>query len=172
MLEGQHLTYAIGDKTLVNDVSISIKSGEVVAVVGANGAGKSTLLKMLSGDLEPQSGSVCMNQQSLSKWDNRQLAKSRAVLPQSTTLKFGFTVLEVVLIGRNPHVRGIETKDDYEIAYDALIAAKIDHLADRIYTTLSGGEQQRVHWRGCLLKFGSRQDRAICCWMNPPIILI
>ncbi|MFP4322771.1 MAG: heme ABC transporter ATP-binding protein [Anaerolineales bacterium] len=144
MLIGEHLTYAINHKTLVDDVSLDIAPGEIVGVIGANGAGKSTLLKLLVGDLEPRSGRVAMNNRPLADWGKRERAKTRAVLPQSTSLTFGFSVLEVVLIGRSPHVHGIERKIDYGIARQALVATKIDHLAERIFTTLSGGEKQRV----------------------------
>lgn len=144
MLAGHDLTYSIGAKALVENISLTVSPGEVVAVVGANGAGKSTLLKLLAGDLQPQQGAVSLNDILLNRWDQRLRAQHRAVLPQNTTLTFGFTVLEVVLIGRSPHVRGFERPADYAIARAALAAAQVDHLAQRIYTTLSGGEQQRV----------------------------
>lgn len=143
-LEGHSLTYSIGDKSLVEAVSLQVTPGQVVAVVGANGAGKSTLLKLLSGDMQPHHGGVTISGKPLSQWSNRDLAKVRSILPQSSLLTFGFSVLEVVLMGRSPHIRSIERPTDYAIAREALAAAHVDHLAHRSYTTLSGGEQQRV----------------------------
>lgn len=143
-LAAQNLSFRVGSRALVHDVSLSVRPGQVVAVVGPNGAGKSTLLKMLSGDIQPHRGEVSLNDKSLTAWGKRDRAKLRAVLPQNTSLNFGFTVKEVVLIGRSPHVRGFERPLDHAIAYEALCAAKIEHLAERVYTTLSGGEQQRV----------------------------
>lgn len=144
MLEARNLSYYAGHRPLVEDVSVIVKPGEVHAIVGANGAGKSTLLKLITGDLLPSQGEVWLNGTPLKQWKKRDRAQLRAILPQSTLLSFGFTVLEVVLMGRIPHVRGKETPQDYAIAREALEATHTDHLADRIYTSLSGGEQQRV----------------------------
>lgn len=144
MLEGQHLTFRIGGKTLVEDVSLKIAPGEIVAIVGANGAGKSTLLKLLCGDLHPERGDVLLAGKPLASWSKRDLARVRAVLPQSSPLNFSFSALEVVLMGRSPHIRGIESEQDRAIAQAALEAARVEHLAARSYLTLSGGEQQRV----------------------------
>lgn len=144
MLEGRLLQYRVGQKTLVNDVSVSVKPGQIVVVVGANGAGKSTLLKLLAGELDPFAGEVTIDGLPVRQWDKRELAKVRAVLPQASQLSFGFTALEVVLIGRTPHIRGRERPEDFMIAQEALAAAHVEHLAHRSYTTLSGGERQRV----------------------------
>lgn len=143
-LEGRQLTYRIGGKPLVEDVSLKVAPGEIVAVVGANGAGKSTLLKLLCGDLNPAHGDVTLADKPLSQWRKRDLARVRAVLPQTSPLSFGFSALEVVLMGRSPHVQGIERPEDLAIVRAALAAASVEHLAQRSYLTLSGGEQQRV----------------------------
>ncbi len=143
-LEGQRLTYRIGAKTLVENVSLKVEPGEVVAVVGANGAGKSTLLKLLSGDLHPAQGDVLLAGKPLRQWHKRELARARAILPQASSLSFGFSALEVALMGRSPHIQGIERAEDLAIVHSALAAAHVEHLAQRSYLTLSGGEQQRV----------------------------
>lgn len=143
-LEGSCLAFRIGGKALVEDVSLIVAPGEIVAIVGANGAGKSTLLRLLSGDARPERGSVTLQNKPLSQWHKRDLARSRAVLPQTSLLGFGFSALEVVLMGRSPHIQGIERPADYAIARAALAAARVEHLAERSYLTLSGGEQQRV----------------------------
>jgi iron complex transport system ATP-binding protein len=143
-LEGRSLTFRIGERALVDDVSLRVAPGEIVAVVGANGAGKSTLLKLLCGDLPLARGEVYVNGKPLARWSKRDLARARAVLPQTSPLSFGFNALEVVLMGRSPHIQGIERPADYTIARTALASARVDHLAARSYLTLSGGEQQRV----------------------------
>jgi iron complex transport system ATP-binding protein len=143
-LEGDKLSYSIHGQSLITDVSLTLAPNQIVAVVGANGAGKSTLLKVLSGDLMPTHGKVCLNGQPLARWTMRERAQRRAVLPQSITLTFSFTALEVALMGRTPHVRGAEQPHDYAIAREALAMTGALHLKDRLYTTLSGGEQQRV----------------------------
>lgn len=144
-LEARNISVHIHQRPILNDVSLGIEAGKVVAVVGPNGAGKSTLLKVLSGDLIPTSGGVWMNDQPIAAWDKRLRAQHRAVLPQSSSLAFAFTALEIVLMGRTPHIIGAERPQDAEIACEALEAAGVLHLQDRLYPTLSGGEQQRVH---------------------------
>jgi len=144
MLEAKNITVKVGNKPLIQDVSLKVNSGEVVAIIGPNGAGKSTLLKAMTGDMTPASGEVFMGGKMLKDWKRRDRARVRGILAQSATLTFAFTVLEVVLMGRGPHVSGGEKDVDYEIAEAALEACTVHHLADRYYTTLSGGEQQRV----------------------------
>jgi iron complex transport system ATP-binding protein len=144
MLVAQQLWVTVGRHTLLADVSLSLAPGEVLAVVGPNGAGKSTLLKALCGDLPPARGEVWLEGQRLSAWSPRTRAQIMAVLPQDATLAFPFTALEVVLMGRTPHLRGHETARDGEIARLALEAAGVEHCTHRLYPTLSGGERQRV----------------------------
>lgn len=143
-LEASHITVRIGSKYLLNDISLQVAPGQIVAVLGPNGAGKSTLIRTLSGDVLPMSGEVWMNRQPLRHLRNDERARMRAMLPQDSTLKFPFTVLEVVLMGRMPHCRGLEQPRDYAIARAALQAVEAGHLETRTYTTLSGGECQRV----------------------------
>jgi iron complex transport system ATP-binding protein len=143
-LQGIDLTVTVKDKYLIRDISIEVYPGEIHAVIGPNGAGKSTLLKALSGDLKPEHGSVLMNGKPLRQWRLRDRARVRGILAQSSNLTFGFTVLQVVLMGRGPHTSGRESRRDYEIAQAALQECEVLHLEDRLYTTLSGGERQRV----------------------------
>lgn len=143
-LEARHLSFGIGATSLIKEVSLAIQAGELVAVVGANGAGKTTLLRLLAGELTPTHGAVLLDGRPIAQWTKRDLARRRAILPQSSALAFGFSALEVVLMGRTPHLRGLERPEDYDIAYEALDATQARHLAQRSYITLSGGEKQRV----------------------------
>ena len=145
MIEARNISFSINSKKLLADVSLNIRNGEVLAVLGANGAGKSTLRKILGGDLLPSSGEVLMTGKPLSNWTLLERARVRAVLPQHSTLDFPFSVAEVVLLGRAPHLQGTESKRDFAIAEATLEAVEAAHLRERIYPTLSGGEQQRVH---------------------------
>lgn len=144
LIEARDISYKIGEKRLLENVSLELKAGEILAVLGANGAGKSTLRKILTGDLAPASGEVRMNKRPLADLSLKQRACVRAVLPQDSSLNFPFTVLEVTLMGRAPHLAGAESKRDYEIARAALLAVEAEHLEERLYPTLSGGERQRV----------------------------
>jgi iron complex transport system ATP-binding protein len=144
LIEARSVQVAIGSKVLLEDISLNVSPGEVLAVVGPNGAGKSTLRKALCGDTPLSGGEVLMSGRSLADWSLMERAQARAVMPQDSTLNFPFTVFEVVLMGRTPHLRGAEGARDYEIARAALEAVDARHLEERLYPTLSGGERQRV----------------------------
>lgn len=135
------MTVRIGPKTLLDRVTLRVRPGETLALVGPNGAGKSTLLRVLSGDIEPEFGSVLLRGRPLSGYGPGALARRRAVLAQSIAVGFPFTVEEVVRMGAGGrHGGGV----DAEIA-TALAAVDMAGFESRIVTTLSGGEQQRVH---------------------------
>lgn len=160
MLEGLDIHVLVEGSRLLEGVSVQVRPGEVVAVLGPNGAGKSTLLKVLSGDLSPTRGAVRMGGRSLGSWDPKESARVRAVLPQQSSLRFPFRVIEVALMGRSPHLRGSETRADYAIARFALREAGVDRLEHRLYPTLSGGEAQRVHLARVLAQIWESVDGA------------
>lgn len=141
-LDARNLHYRIGSRDLIRELDLSVAAGECVAVVGPNGAGKTTLFRLLSGEITPRAGQVLLNHQDLSHWPLEQLARMRAVLPQSSTLQFAFTVQEVVAMGRMPHTTGRAV--DERIVQDVLNLCDVARLAQRHYTELSGGERQRV----------------------------
>ncbi|MGF6151191.1 heme ABC transporter ATP-binding protein [Pseudomonas fluorescens] len=143
MLRVENLQICRGKKTVLADIDLELKPGEVLGVLGPNGAGKSTLLGALCGELHPDHGRVWLDQRELSQWDGTQRAQRLAVLPQTSTLDFAFRVEEVVGMGRLPHQTG-RVRDD-EIVAAALQAADVGHLSGRSYLALSGGERQRVH---------------------------
>src|SRR5262249_35099961 len=115
-------------------------------VLGPNGSGKTTLLRLLSGALRPSAGSVTLDGGELARIPRVRLARRLAIVPQDTHLAFDFTVLEVVLMGRYPHLGTfeIEGEADFAIARQALAATGTLALEDRQFATLSGGEKQRV----------------------------
>ncbi len=143
-IKAENVKVEIGRKTLLEDVSFAANPGEIIAVLGPNGAGKSTLLKVLTGEIKPQKGEISFGDKNLNDWGFNELAKIRGVLPQSFALNFPFTVSEVALLGRTPHIKYSESKRDHEIALSALKTVEADAFADRFYPTLSGGERQRV----------------------------
>ncbi len=145
MIEARDITYSIRDARILDGVSIEIRDAEIVGVLGANGAGKTTLRRVLSGDIIPDRGEVTLNGRSLASWDLRELARVRAVLPQESSLNFAFRVEDVVLMGRSPHLEGMESSDDFRIVREALGLVDGAGLENRLYPTLSGGERQRVH---------------------------
>lgn len=144
MLQALDTTVQLGGKTIVDGVSLSLHPGELLAVLGPNGAGKSTLLRVLTGALAPMHGAASLDGRNLRDWNSRTLARRRAVLPQSSPLSFGFRAYEIVQLGREPHAGLTAQSDDDRIVEAAMVETDVVHLAERVYPTLSGGEQQRV----------------------------
>jgi len=150
LLEARGLSfgYARGAsaRPVLEDVSLSIPRGAVLGLLGPNGSGKSTLLRLMSGVLPPQSGSVLLDGTPIARLTRRALARRIAVVPQETRATFDFTVLEMVLMGRYPHLGTLELEGaaDVEIARAAMRDTGTDTLSDRPFGTLSGGEKQRV----------------------------
>jgi iron complex transport system ATP-binding protein len=130
----------------VHQVSASFGRGRVVGIIGPNGSGKTTLLRLLSGTLEPQGGCVTLGGIDVRRIPRHLLARRIAVVPQETHLAFDYTVLEVTMMGRYPHLGtfALEGPRDLAIARDALEATGTRWLEGRAFTTLSGGEKQRV----------------------------
>lgn len=125
-----------GQKTL-DRVSIELKPGEILALVGQNGAGKSTLLKALSGELSPQDGEVRLMDRPLPDWPDYLRARLLAVLPQQHNLSFEFLVEDVVALGRYPHQTG--RKHDDQLVEQALVLCDLQELRRRTINEVSGG---------------------------------
>lgn len=130
--------------TILDNVSLEIPDGELTIVLGQNGAGKSTLLQTLAGGVVPDSGDVFFNEKPVRLLSPRALARSRAVLMQSTHSVFDFTVEETVLLGRTPWIDAAETRADREVVTNVLRLVGLENFASRRLSTLSGGERQRV----------------------------
>ena len=143
MLRAENLAVRRAGRTVLAGIDLELRGGEVLGVLGPNGAGKSTLLGALCGDLPAASGQVWLDQQPLTAWPGQQRAQRLAVLLQSSSLDFAFSVEAVVGMGRLPHATGLSI--DAQIVEQALQAADAQHLSGRNYLALSGGERQRVH---------------------------
>jgi iron complex transport system ATP-binding protein len=130
----------------LDHVSITVERGSLTGLLGPNGCGKTTLLNLLSGVLQPEHGHVSLNGAPLAGRTRRDIARHLAVVPQETHPAFDYTVMEMVLMGRHPHLGAFELEGprDLALAGDALAATGTEHLAGRAYMTLSGGEKQRV----------------------------
>ncbi|QOV38753.1 heme ABC transporter ATP-binding protein [Streptomyces ferrugineus] len=132
----------LGSRPVLHGVSVTVRAGEVLALVGPNGAGKSTLLSALAADLPVAGGTVRIHGRPAAEWSAPELALRRAVLPQSAALAFPFTVEEVVRMGRAPHAVS-PAEDDLAVA-EAMAAAEVTGFAVRPFSALSGGERARV----------------------------
>lgn len=138
------VSVAFDGTPILTDVDLDVRPGEVVALVGPNGAGKSTLLAVLAGDVEPTTGRVTLEDRDLGAYPARELARHRAVQLQKQSLAFGFRVAEVVRMGRTPWHRTEREDDDERVIAESMERADIVELAERLFPTLSGGEQART----------------------------
>lgn len=131
---------------VVDEVTLEVRRGDLVGLLGPNGSGKTTLLRLLSGTRQPVSGRVLLDGTPIMRLSRRDIARRIAVVPQETTLAFEYSVLEMVLMGRHPHLGlfEVEGPDDYALAREAMAATGTAHLERRAFHTLSGGEKQRV----------------------------
>jgi iron complex transport system ATP-binding protein len=145
-LSMQSVTCGYGGQPVLQDLSLTIAQGEFVAVTGPNGSGKSTLVKALTGALPVSVGQIELNGKPIRRYSPRRLAQQVAVVAQDTIIAYAFTVAEIVLMGRLPHLGRFqrETQGDQQIAHRAMALTDTLHLQDRLVTTLSGGERQRV----------------------------
>jgi len=155
------LTHSFGEAPILDGLSFSICQGDFFVIIGPNGSGKTTLMKTIAGIITPQAGHINIFDRSSLSIARRSLAKTLAYVPQTAPVDFPFTVFEVVMFGRAPHLNllGIETSSDIEAARHAMEFTGVEHLADRRLTELSGGEIQMVFIA-----------RAIC--QSPKIILL
>jgi len=136
------ISLAIGGHQLLREISISFEPGTLTTLLGPNGAGKSTLLGIAAGDLQPSAGEVRLRGRAIHEWRAKPLARERAVMPQDHSVRFAFSVREVVAMGRLPHEP--DPHRDARIVEHALAAADITHLSERDVQTLSGGESART----------------------------
>lgn len=144
MIRIERLGYAVGERKLLDDIHCQLRPGELTVLLGANGAGKSTFLRLLSGELRPQKGNIYWKSILLHDLSPRQLALTRAVLGQHYAVNLPFTGEEIVMMGRYPHYDRHPSERDRAIVKEVLDRVAATHLADRLFTTLSGGEQQRI----------------------------
>lgn len=146
MLTARHLFLSLGSpaKQVLNDISLEIAPGTCAMLLGPNGAGKSTLLHVLSGGSSGFEGDVFYDGQALRSITSEALAQQRAVLMQHNHVPFPYRVAEIVMMARHPfHARSTQ-EEDTAICEQAMHAADVYTLRDRVFFTLSGGEQQRV----------------------------
>lgn len=144
MIQVQNAVFEVRGRKLLDAVSFSVNAGEFWAIVGANGAGKSTLIKLLSSEQAATSGSILFHGKELRNYKLKELAKKRVVLSQQNAISLSFTVQEIVLMGRYPFYDTNPTQRDLAIVDLCLKKVGIGRFKNRIYPTLSGGEQQRV----------------------------
>lgn len=142
----ENLRVSVPGRLLVDELSLRILPGELVAVLGQNGSGKSMTMHALSGLREVESGNVALDSKSLATTPRQTIAKHLALLPQHVDDIFPATVLDTAMIGRHPHIGRLswESPHDFQVAKSALQAVGLEGLAERDVLTLSGGERRRL----------------------------
>ncbi len=155
-LRAEHVRLAYDDRVIVEDLSVSIPTGEITVIVGANACGKSTLLRALARLLTPRQGTVLLDGEDIRSLPTRVVAQRLGILPQQPVAPDGIVVGDLVARGRHPHQRWFRqwSTQDEEAVEEALRATRTADLADRSVDELSGGQRQRV-WIAMALAQGT-----------------
>lgn len=142
----EDLNVVLGKKLVLDTVSLDFAHQKFTGIIGPNGSGKSTLLKCIYRVLKPMTGAIYLDGKSLEQYSVKQTAQKQAVLAQHNYSNFDFNVIDVVLLGRTPYKKAMESdnEDDYYIARESLKIVGMDQYAEQSFNILSGGEQQRV----------------------------
>ncbi|MEG2788717.1 MAG: ABC transporter ATP-binding protein [Romboutsia sp.] len=145
-LEAKDIEVILNKNNILNGIDIKVGNKEFIGVIGPNGSGKSTLLKCLYRNLRPNNGIIFIDNKDIDQISMKESAKKIGVVAQHNNHSFDFSVLDMVLMGRSPYKKLMDrdTKEDYDIVYEAIDKVNIRHLVDRSFNSLSGGEQQRV----------------------------
>lgn len=131
----------------LRNINLSVGKGEFLSILGPNGSGKSTLLKIISGILIPLSGKISLNGKPLQNYSKRSIARKIAFVPQASLSVFPFSVYEIIMMGRTPHLNllGFESEEDHRKVLEVLDMVEIGHLKNHSINEISGGEAQRAY---------------------------
>jgi iron complex transport system ATP-binding protein len=145
-LQVENLVGGYGKNEILHGISFAIDKGDVLCILGPNGCGKSTLLKLLLRFMPKKSGNIFIQGQNTENMNRKTMAQCFSYIPQSDRMLFPYTILEMVTMGRSCHIGKWNTpsKNDMDLAYNALEKLRIPHMADKLYTMISGGERQLV----------------------------
>lgn len=173
LLRAEGVVFGYHRTPVLRDVSTTIPAGGFVGILGPNGSGKTTLLRVLAGTVQPTRGRVLLDGREVGSFPRRTLARRMAVVPQETHLAFDYTVLEVVMMGRYPHLGTFEMEGpkDFAIAREALDATGTLALEHRPFDTLSGGEKQRVIVAAALAQIAVSEGDGVLLLDEPTVAL-
>lgn len=146
MIEIKNLSFSYGEEEILNNINITIEKGKFYTILGPNGSGKTTLLRLISKGLNVNKEEVFIQEKDVCSINSKQLAKKMAMVPQNTEIEFDFSVEDIVLMGRTPHISRFssEGEKDFQIATVAMEMTKTLKLKNKRINELSGGERQRV----------------------------
>lgn len=145
-LEVSRIDCSYDGMKILRQIDLSLNKGDFVGLIGPNGSGKTTLLKVIGRVLKPDEGAIILSERDIYRLSQKKIAQQMATVPQETLLAFDFTVRDVVLMGRTPHLKRFmgESSYDLEVVKQAMRYAQVTHLSERLITELSGGEKQKV----------------------------
>jgi len=146
MLRTENISFSVGKKQILKNVSATFLPGEFNMILGPNGSGKSSFLKIFSGEINKYQGTVLYDDKKIKELRKEELAKKRAVMSQQADLGFPLLVEEVVMMGRYPHFTFNPNKKDITICNEVIERMNLFEFKERNYLTLSGGEKQRVQY--------------------------
>ena len=146
VLKISNISFSYENKQVLEGIDLDVHAGEIIGILGPNGSGKSTLLRVMDGLLAPQSGDIFINGRSYNRYSRKNLAREVAMVAQEHHFRFNFSCIEVVMMGRFPHLKPMQFEDhkDFKIAVESLKATYALEFAERSIHDLSGGERQRV----------------------------
>jgi iron complex transport system ATP-binding protein len=144
--ELNHISFNYADRKVIDDISIALVPGKFYGIIGPNGSGKTTMVDLLSRHRLPAEGRISYNGRALSSFSKKELSREIALVPQNFYINFPFTVKEIVMMGRYPHIPrfAAPSTDDLNILQNVMQLTEIIEFTDRYITELSGGERQRV----------------------------
>lgn len=169
MLEVRNISYTIQRKNILKDISFEGKAGCFIGILGPNGAGKSTLLKLLSREHKTQNGTIFLNGKNIHEYEITDLARNRAVMTQSITMTSQFTVHEVVMMGRYAYFKNTPSQNDICAVKKALDKTGLNDYGQRTYSSLSGGEQQRVQFARVLAQMDHDATKPKLLLLDEPL---
>lgn len=173
LLRAEGVVFGYQHTPVLRDVTMALPAGGFVGILGPNGSGKTTLLRVLAGTVRPTRGRVLLDDRDIGSFPRQALARRMAVVPQETHLAFDYTALEVVMMGRYPHLTmfEIEGPRDFSIAREMMAATGTLSLQDRQFDTLSGGEKQRVILAAALAQIAGAGGDGILLLDEPTVAL-
>ncbi|MCW7492505.1 heme ABC transporter ATP-binding protein [Leptospira sp. 2 VSF19] len=164
-IEAIDLSYSIGEKSILSKIELEIHPGKLHVLMGRNGAGKSSLFHILCGDISPKIGNIYLDGIELKNYSKTQLAKIRAVLTQDAAITFPISSKEVIELGRHPHIS--DPIRDKEIVQTCIKITGSTEQKDQNYSTLSGGEKQKINFGRILAQVWETPPRYI--FLDEPV---
>jgi iron complex transport system ATP-binding protein len=172
MIKVENITYRVGNKIILESVSVIFEPGKLNLIIGPNGAGKSTLIKAICNQIQPDEGNIYYGDKNIKDCSHLELARIRSVLSQSIELSFPLKVWEVVMMGRYPHFTGSPNSKDETACEEVMRFFEVWDMVDRNYATLSGGEKQRVNFARVMAQIWYTSDNYRYLILDEPLTFL